>query len=123
MTIQEVGSGLHIEAQNLKFYLDNGLLSGIETESAGVDFKEDDLERTLQFHMLLKSGVDIELVKRLARLTGSKLSAYAEQIKLLRKCRYQILEEIHSKQQCLDQLDFMIREAKQKQTKEEVSST
>lgn len=40
MTIQEVGSGLHIEAQNLKFYLDNGLLSGTETESAGLDFKE-----------------------------------------------------------------------------------
>lgn len=35
-----------------------------------------------------------------------------ERVRILRKTRGQILEEIHSKQQLLDQVDFMIHEIK-----------
>lgn len=37
-----------------------------------------------------------------------------EQIRILRKSRSQLLDEIHSKQQLLDQLDYMIHEIKKK---------
>lgn len=35
-----------------------------------------------------------------------------DQIRILRKNRLQLLDEIHSKQQLLDQLDYMIHEIK-----------
>ncbi|MDO4303058.1 MAG: hypothetical protein Q4D94_04025 [Bacillota bacterium] len=35
-----------------------------------------------------------------------------EQIKILRRNRMQLLDEIHCKQQLLDQLDYMIHEVK-----------
>ncbi len=35
-----------------------------------------------------------------------------EQIRILRKNRSQLLDEIHSKQQLLDQLDYMIHEVR-----------
>ena len=35
-----------------------------------------------------------------------------DQIRILRKKRLQLLDEIHSKQQLLDQLDYMIHEIK-----------
>ena len=35
-----------------------------------------------------------------------------DQIRILRKSRLQLLDEIHSKQQLLDQLDYMIHEIK-----------
>lgn len=35
-----------------------------------------------------------------------------EQIRILRKNRLQLLDEIHSKQQLLDQLDYMIHEVR-----------
>ncbi|NBH85113.1 hypothetical protein D7X88_17350 [bacterium C-53] len=35
-----------------------------------------------------------------------------DQIRILRKSRLQLLNEIHSKQQLLDQLDYMIHEIK-----------
>lgn len=35
-----------------------------------------------------------------------------ERVRILRKTRGQLLEEIHSKQQLLDQVDFMIHEIK-----------
>lgn len=37
-----------------------------------------------------------------------------EQIGILRKNRLQLLDEIHSKQQLLDQLDYMLYEVKQR---------
>lgn len=36
-----------------------------------------------------------------------------EQIRILRKSRSQLLDEIHSKQQLLDQLDYMIHKMKE----------
>jgi len=35
-----------------------------------------------------------------------------DQIRILRKSRLQLLDELHSKQQLLDQLDYMIHEIK-----------
>lgn len=35
-----------------------------------------------------------------------------DQIRILRKSRLQLLDEIHSKQQLLDQLDYMLHEIK-----------
>lgn len=35
-----------------------------------------------------------------------------DQIRILRKSRLQLLDEIHSKQQLLDRLDYMIHEIK-----------
>ena len=35
-----------------------------------------------------------------------------DQIRILRKSRLQLLDKIHSKQQLLDQLDYMIHEIK-----------
>lgn len=38
-----------------------------------------------------------------------------EKIRILRKKRAQLLDEIHGKQQLLDQLDYMIHEIKKRQ--------
>lgn len=44
----------------------------------------------------------------LEKKTGSK----EEQIKILRKQRFKLLDDIHEKQQSLDALDYMIGEIK-----------
>ena len=122
MTIQEASRRFHIKMETLQFYLENGLLEGTKTEDGTFDFKEEDLQRAVQFHFLLKSGMDIETLQRLVHLMEKQMDTTSEQVKLLRKCRYQLLEEIHGKQQCLDQLDYFIHEIKEKRTKKEVSS-
>lgn len=35
------------------------------------------------------------------------------QIRMLRKCRYRLLDEIHEKQQSLDEIDYMISKLKE----------
>lgn len=46
----------------------------------------------------------------------TKISVCADQemqIRLLRKCRYKLLDEIHGKQQSLDAIDYMICKIKE----------
>lgn len=119
MTIQEASKRFHIKLDTLQLYLENGLLTGVKMADGTLNYKEDELQRIVQYHFLLKSGMDMETLKRLAHLMESKMDTTAEQVKLLRKCRYQLLEEIHGKQQDLDQLDYMIHEIRQKPTKKE----
>ena len=60
MTIQEASIRFQIEPETLQFYLENELLTGTRTEDGIPDYKEEDLQRAVQFCFLLKSGMDIE---------------------------------------------------------------
>lgn len=51
-----------------------------------------------------------EVTKQLERHGNTK----EEQIRIIRKSRAELLDEIHSKQQLLDQLDYMIYEIRKK---------
>ncbi len=113
MTLQEASQRFCISMESLQLYVENGLLAGTITENGISDYKEDDLRRAVQFRFLLKAGMDAGTLKRLIHLTETE-GALAEQINLLRKCRYQLLEEIHGKQKCLDELDYYIHEMKRR---------
>lgn len=119
MTIQEASSKFHIKMESLQFYLENGLLEQSRTEDGIPEFIEEDLQCAVQFRFLLDAGMDIATLKQLVQLMKTKADTVSEQVRILRKCRYQLLEEIHGKQQCLDQLDYYIHEIRQKQTKKE----
>ncbi len=51
-----------------------------------------------------------EVTKQLEKYGNTK----EEQIRIIRKSRAELLDEIHSKQQLLDQLDYMIHEIRKK---------
>ena len=58
-----------------------------------------------------------DAVKQLLVLMDAKTDTDAEQVRLLRRCRYRLLDEIHEKQQSLDQVDYLIREIRDRKTK------
>lgn len=49
-----------------------------------------------------------EITKQLEKNGKTK----EDQIRIIRKCRAKLLDEIHSKQQLLDRLDYMIHEVR-----------
>ena len=117
MTLQEASSRFHIEMKVLRFYVENGLLIGRETDNGKMDYREADLQRAAQLRFLLTAGMEPDAVKQLVALMDAKTDTGAEQIRLLRKCRYRLLDEIHEKQQFLDQVDYLIREIRDRKTK------
>ena len=118
MTLQEASRHFHVEMETLDFYKDNGLLKGPKTDDGCTEYPEAELQRALQLRFLLKAGMNLDTFKQLLHLMNGKTHTEAEQVQILRKCRYQLLEEIHGKQQWLDQVDYLIHEIKSRKVKE-----
>lgn len=64
------------------------------------------------FHFLTEAGMDTDTLKRLIGLMENKEGTGEEQARILRKCRCRLLGEIHTKQQLLDKMDYLIYEIK-----------
>lgn len=65
-----------------------------------------------QFLFLVEAGVDMDSLKKLTDLQQEENSK-ENQIRILRKFRFEMLDDIHKKQQCLDSVDFLICRLKQ----------
>lgn len=60
------------------------------------------------FYSLANAGLSKEEINKI-----SECEDRGRQIQMLRKCRYQLLEEIHGKQQSLDAIDYIISKMKE----------
>lgn len=112
MTLDEASKSFHISIEKLKSYEENGLLEHQSLTDGSFAYTEAELRRIGLIHFLLKAGMDMDALKKYLRLLDDKTANREEQVRLLRKQRYQLLEVIHDKQQALDELDYMIRETK-----------
>lgn len=112
MTLNEASKRFHISMEKLKNYEENGLLEYQTLADGTFDYTETELRRIGLIHSLIKSGMNMEVLKKYLRLLNDETASKEEQIKILRKQRYQLLDDIHDKQQALDELDYMIRETK-----------
>ena len=112
MTLQEASERFHVSLAVLQQYEEAGLLGCPENASGQPDYQDAELERASKLCTLTGAGIDLDTLKRFAALLDQDKDTRAEQIRLLRKRRYQLLEEIHEKQQALDQLDYLIHKIK-----------
>lgn len=108
MTLREASERFCISIEKLNYYEENGLIK-YETLVDGVpDYTEEELYKAGVIHDLLKMGMDVNSLEKYLGLLHGRIESREEQIKILRKQRYRLLEEIHCKQQSLDELDYMI---------------
>ena len=112
MTLNEASKRFHISMEKLKSYEKNELLEHQTLADGTFDYTETELRRIGLIHSLLKSGMNMEVLKKYLWLLNDNTGSKEEQIRILRTQRYQLLDDIHDKQQTLDELDYMIRETK-----------
>ena len=110
MTLTAASGRFHISMEKLKTYEESGLLEHQTLANGSFDYTETELRRAGLIHALLKAGMDMDVLKKYLRLLNDKTGSKEEQIRILRKQRYQLLDDIHDKQQILDELDYMIQE-------------
>lgn len=108
MTLEEASERFRIGIEKLNDYAENGLIVHEALVNAVPDYTEDELRKVGVIHALLTAGMDVNTLRKYLQLRRQKGQSKDEQIRLLRKQRCELLEEIHSKQQCLDELDYMI---------------
>lgn len=106
MTLQEASSCFHLDIEMLRLYEESGFIRTEKTESGEPDYPEAELRKAAQLCALQRAGMELEELKKLCDLQRS--GCCEVKIRLLRKCRCRLLEQIHQKQQALDRLDYLI---------------
>ena len=99
MTLQEASSCFHLDVKMLRLYEESGLIRTEKTESGETDYPEAELRKAAQLCALQRAGMELEELKKLCDLQRS--GCCEAKIRLLRKCRCRLLEQIHQKQQAL----------------------
>lgn len=114
MTMQEACRNFQMTEENIKNYEENGLIRAVKKENGIADYLESDLQHIVQLHFLIEEGMNVEELKNFLKLQGHEPGMRKEQIRILRKFRFEILDGIHTKQQNLDRLDYLIHEIRKK---------
>ena len=109
MTLYEASRRFHISMEKLKSYEENSLLEHQVLDDGTFDYTEAELKKVGLIHSLLRSGMDMQALKRYLRLLNEQAESREERIRILRKQRYKLLDDIHEKQQSLDEIDYMIK--------------
>ncbi len=112
MTPNNAIEQLHINADKLREFEENGLLKHITFSEDQSDHPDQFIHRICLINFLIKSGMDTDSLKSYLHLLDERTDNQDEQLRMLRELRCKLLEEIHDKQQMLDELDYMIRETK-----------
>lgn len=113
MTLNEASEMFRIDIEKLKFYEGNKLLNCSKYVNGIPDYTESDLRKVGVIHCLQKAGTDIQMIRQYLLYSdedSEKSDRKEEKIWILRKQRCKLLDEIHRKQQSLDELDYMISE-------------
>lgn len=108
MTLEQAGKRYHISVEKLKSYEESGFLKHQAEKNGVFDYTEAELCRAGLIHSLIKAGVDRESLKTYLELPEEDAGSRQVRIRILRKARGRLLEDIHEKQQSLDEIDYMI---------------
>lgn len=113
MKIGEVSERFSISISKLKYYEKMGLLNNVRKVNNIRDYEDKDIHILSIIITLSSAGADTESLKQYLQLLD-KGSNKAERKAILKKLRFDLLEEIHSRQKLLDQLDYLIYEIDKK---------
>lgn len=103
MTLEEAGKKFDFPIDKLQRYVSFGFIKNNSPDG----YEEEDFNRLGLIETLLGAGFTVEEAGRYLSLTENTGSD-AEQIRMLKKQRRLLLDDIHKKQQFLDNLDYMI---------------
>lgn len=113
MTIQEASSKSNVDIKELQYYEEKGLVEFKKEDfTLDIENENDEIEYISSIHMLFLMGMDISELRKLKEVEGNSPQAKNEKIKILRKYRFQLLEDIHGRQKSLDCLDYLIHKIK-----------
>ncbi|MCD8090404.1 MAG: MerR family transcriptional regulator, partial [Clostridiales bacterium] len=113
MTITEASGIFNVSCDVLREYENNGLLK--KTSETSNEYCEEDFNSLGLIQLLSESGLAYGEIKEYLDLT-SKPGTEEQQISILRKLRYTILNSVHKNQKMLDKIDFIIWNKKKEES-------
>ena len=105
MAIGKAGAACGMSDETLKYYEELGLFFGCFDEASR-------LRRLDAISSLVKAGVAPEKIAQHPVLLDDRAETRPERIRIMKKERFRLLDDIHERQQSLDCLDCIIRDIK-----------
>lgn len=113
MNSKEFSKQYRIAPDKLRRYQEQGLLQVPEDAEGNCHFGEAEVERLCLIKFLKGLGLGEEQLRRYLQLQQEADAVHKqEQLKILKKHRFKLLEELHTKQTNLDQLDYLMYQLK-----------
>lgn len=103
MTLEEAGKKFDFPVDTLKRYVSYGFITSTRPD----EYTEEDFSHLGLIEILMEAGFTAEETKQYLTFI-KEAGTDAEQIRMLKKQRWSLLDDIHKKQQLLDHLDYMI---------------
>lgn len=114
MTLTEASERFCIDEDKLRYYEQNGLFDCHRQADGSIDYCYEMSEYICLIKFLLSAGLDMDTLKKYLKCIENDDISNKEQIKILIKQRYILLDDIHEKQKILDKLDYIIYKCKNK---------
>lgn len=111
MTIEQASQHFGVPLPKLQLYEKQGLFDCHKLPDGSIDYNDELMDYIGIINVLTEAGAEEDMLRSfMMRLMQSVISK-EEKLRFLREQRQKLLENIHSQQRSLDQLDYIIFDA------------
>lgn len=111
MTIEQASERFAVPLSKLRFYEEQGLFDCHKQPDGVVDYNDDLMDYLGMINVLMDAGAEVDALRSFMKQLMQSTITKEEKLRYLRSQRQKLLENIHSKQRVLDQLDYIIFDA------------
>lgn len=111
MTIEQASEHFGVPLEKLRLYEAQGLFDCHKRPDGGIDYGDELMDYIGIINVLMEAGAEVNTLRSFMQRLMQSTITKEEKIRYLRRQRQNLLEDIHSKQRSLDQLDYIIFDA------------
>lgn len=108
MTAEQASQYFGVPLEKLQLYEKQGLFDCHKRPDGSVDYDDELMDYLGIINVLTEAGAETETLRSFMRRLMESSITKEEKLRYLRRQRQKLLENIHSKQKSLDQLDYII---------------
>ena len=108
MTKEQASEHFGVSLTKLQFYEAQGLFDCHKQPDGRINYDEELMDYIGIINVLMEAGAEMDTLRKFMQKLMQSAVTKEEKLRYLRKQRKRLLEDIHSKQKFLDQLDYLI---------------
>lgn len=111
MTQEQASEHFSVPLAKLQFYEEQGLFDCHKQPDGKINYSDELMDYIGIINVLVDAGAEMDTLRCFMQKLMQSTITKEEKLRYLRRQRQKLLEDIHSKQKSLDQLDFIIFDA------------
>lgn len=119
MTIEQASQRFGVPLPKLQLYEKQGLFDFHKLPDGSIDYDDELMDYIGIINVLVDAGAEVDTLRSFMQRLMQSTITKEEKLRYLQEQRKKLLENIHSKQKSLDQLDYLIFDVNKPKTSEQ----